>query len=94
MQVSGRGLSSEKVVKMISKDLDNSGYHRVVFRCENEPSILALLRAVKLAWNGDVVQEKSAESDPQSNCAAESTVFVVEGHVRSIKLAAESASGC
>ena len=23
---------------------------RVVFRCDNEPSILALLRAVKLAW--------------------------------------------
>ena len=33
--------SCEKVVKMIVKDLDTLGYHRVVFRCDNEPSILA-----------------------------------------------------
>ena len=56
----------EKVVKMIVKDLDTLGYHRVVFQCDNEPSILAFLRAVKLAWTGDVVQETSAEGDPQS----------------------------
>ena len=42
--------SCEKVVKMIVKDLDTFGYHRVVFRCDNELSTLALLRAVKLDW--------------------------------------------
>ena len=85
--------SCEKVVKMIIKVLDNSGHHRVVFRCDNEPSILALLRAVSLAWTGDFAQETSAEGDPQSNGAAESSVNVVRGHVRSIKLVVESASG-
>ena len=40
---------------MIVKDLYTLGYHRVVFRCDNELSILSLLRAVKLAWTGDVV---------------------------------------
>ena len=41
----------ENVVKTIAKDLDSLDYRRVVFRwCDNEPSILALLRAVKLAW--------------------------------------------
>ena len=85
--------SCEKVVKMIVKDLDNLGHNRVVFRCDIEPNILALLRAVKLAWTGDVVQETSAEGDPQPNGAAESSVHVVEGLVRSIKLAVESASG-
>ena len=37
---------------MIAKYLDNLGCHRVVFRCDNETSILALLRAVKvgLGW--------------------------------------------
>ena len=48
---------------------------------------------MKLAWTGDVVQETSAEGDPQSNGAAESSANVVKGHVRSIKLAVESASG-
>ena len=84
--------SCEKVVKMIAKDLDTLGYHRVVFRSDNEHSILSLLRAVKPAWTGDVVQETSAECDLQSNGAAESSVNVVKGRVRSIKLAVESAS--
>ena len=78
---------------MIVQDLVTLGYRRVVFRCGNEPSVLALLRAVKLAWTGDVVQETSAEGDPRSNSAAERSVDVVKGHVRSIKLAVESASG-
>ena len=83
--------SNEKVVKTIVSDFDKLGYNRVVFRCDIEPSFLALLRAVKLAWT-DVVQETSAEGDPQSNGAAESLVNVIKGHVRSIKLALESAS--
>ena len=78
---------------MIVKDLDTLGYHRVVFRCDNEPSILALLEAVKLVWTGDVVQETSVEGDPQSNGPVGSSVNVVTGHVRSIKPAVESASG-
>ena len=41
---------------------------------------------MKLARTGDVVQETSAG-------VAESSVNVVTGHVRSIKLAVESASG-
>ena len=65
----------------------------MVFRSGNEPSVPSLLRAVKLPWTGDVVQETSAEGDPQSNGAAESSVNVVEGHVRSVKLAVGSASG-
>ena len=56
--------SCEKMVKMIVKDLDTLGCHRVVFRCDNELSILASLRAVKLAWTGDVVQETSVEGGP------------------------------
>ena len=47
---------------------------------------------VKLAWIGDVVQETSDEGGPQSYGAAESSVNVVKGHVRSIKLAVESTS--
>ena len=48
---------------------------------------------MKFAWTGNALQETSAEGDPQSNGAAESSVNVVKGHVRSIKLAVESASG-
>ena len=84
--------SCEKVVKMIGKDLDNLGCNRVVFRCDDVPSILAFPRQVKLAWTGHVVQETSAEGDLRSNGTAESSVDVVKRNVRSIKLAVESAS--
>ena len=66
---------------MIVGDLDTLGYHRVVFRGDNEPSILSLLKAAKRAWTG--------ARDPQSNVAAESSVNVVKGHAGSIKLAVE-----
>ena len=68
---------------MIIKDLENLGYHRVVLRSDNELSILALFRALK--------QETTAEGEPQSNGAADSSVNVVNGHVISIKLAVPSA---
>ena len=53
--ISAKGVyfpSCEKVVHMVIDDLDNLGHHRVVFRCDNEPSIFASLRKgeVGLAW--------------------------------------------
>ena len=65
------------MVKMIIRGFDNLGNHRVVFWSDNEPSILALLRALK--------QETTAEKEPQSNCAEENSVNVVKKHVISIK---------
>ena len=52
--------SCEKVVKMIIKDLDKQGCTESSF-----------LREVKVAWTGVVVQETSAQGDPQSNGASE-----------------------
>ena len=78
---------------MIIADLDDLAYHRVVFRCDIEPFILASPRAVKLAWTGDVVQEMSAVGDSQVNGAAEGSVNVIKEHVRSITLAVQPALG-
>ena len=66
--------------ELVQRHIRVARYNRVVCRCDDEPSILAFLRAVKLAWTGDV--ETSAEGDSQSNGAAESSVNVVKGHVR------------
>ena len=62
------------------------------FGVTTNPPFCHYSERVKPAWTGDVVQETSAEGDPQSNGAAESSVNVVQGHVRSIKLAVEFAS--
>ena len=85
----------EKVVKMIIKRFghlwDTTEW---CFRCDNEPSILALLRAVKLAWTGGLVQETSAEGDPQSNGAAESSVNVVKRACRNDPAGGGVSFGC
>ena len=62
--------------------LDNLGYYRVVFQCDNEPSTSAFLRAVKLTWTGDVVQEVSAVGDSHVNGAAEGS----ERHQRTCQI--------
>ena len=49
--------SCEKVAKMIVKELDTWGYHRVVFQRGNEPSNLSQLRAVKATRNPTVLQK-------------------------------------
>ena len=66
----------------------------MVFRCDNEPSILALLRAVKLAWTGDVVQETSAEGDPQCNCAGESSLNFINGPCQINQVGGGVSFGC
>ena len=83
----------EKVVKTIAKDLDSLEYRRVVFRCDNELSILALLRAVELVW-----QWSSARNVCRGRPAVQRRCRKFgekrhQRHVRSIKLAVESASG-
>ena len=82
----------EKVVKTITKDLDSLGHRRVVFRCDNKPSILALLRAVLLAWQwGSARNICRGRPAVQPRCRKFGKKRH-QRHVRSIKLAVESAS--
>ena len=81
--------SFEKVVKIIVKDLDNFVIPQSRVSVRQRGPILGWERGLGL----DVEQETSAEGVQQSNGAAESSVIVVKGHFRSIKLAVESVSG-
>ena len=47
----GVDVPSCEVVKMIVEDLDNLGFHRVVFRCDTEPVILAFTHAGEVGLN-------------------------------------------
>ena len=83
----------EKVVKTITKDLDSLGYRRVVFRCDKEPSTLALLRAVLLAWQwGSTRNVCRGRHAVQRRCRRFGKKRH-QMHVRSVKLAVESAAG-
>ena len=77
----------------ICDDLDGLGYPRVTFRSDGEPAIVALLQQVKAHWSGDVVPEKSAEGDHQSNGSAECGVGLMKGQVRTLKQDLETKIG-
>ena len=79
----------DKVVKMLSGDLDRLGWKRVVFRSDHEAAISALLRELGRSWHGEVVPEEAATRDPQSNGAAENGVKLIKGRVRTLKDALE-----
>ena len=73
--------------------LDGLGYKRVMFRSDNENSLLAFLRGVRLRWTGEVVPTHSPEGEPQSNGAAEVGVQLLKGHVRTVLDQLRVASG-
>ena len=79
----------DKVLRMVTADLDRLGYKRVAFRSDQEPAITAFLREVKRCWHGEVVPELAATGDPQTNGAAENGVKLLKGLVRTLKDALE-----
>ncbi len=65
----------------------------MVFKTHQENPITALIRAVKAAWNGELVIEMAPKGDSQSNGLAESAVSQAEGMTRTIKSALEARLG-
>ena len=53
----------------------------MVLRCDNEPSILALLRAVKLAWTGGLVLSLGSASPLDRSCAPRSETRTPRQHM-------------
>jgi hypothetical protein len=49
------------VIKKVMDDMNWLGYKRAVQMSDGEPAILAFLRQLKTAWDGELVPEKSPE---------------------------------
>jgi hypothetical protein len=79
----------DRSLKLWAGDLDRLGYKRVTFRSDTEISIVSFLRELRNYWQGEVVPEKAATGDPQSNGAAEVGVQLLKAHIRTQKDALE-----
>ena len=77
------------VVRAVAKDIYSLGYKRVIFRDDQEPALVAFLRAVRRALMGEVVFENSPVGDPQGNGAAERGVQTVKDFSRTLRDALE-----
>ena len=71
--VSRKGAVPDAVVRTVDA-IDGLGHKQVVLKSDGEPSILALVRATKARWQGDMALEESPPYSPQCNGAAERAV--------------------
>ena len=74
------------LLRLMSDDLKSLGYKRVCFRSDGENPIKRVLTDLTSWYNGEVVPENTAEGDSASNGNAEGGIFIMKGHVRTVKL--------
>ena len=55
-------------VKAVVWDLDTMGLKKAVYRSDQEPAIRALMRAVNVAWHGELIPEESRQSRFGQQC--------------------------
>ena len=74
-------------------DLDLTGDRRVIFKSDQEPSIVALCDVVKNGWHGEIVLEASPKGESKSSGEVERAVQSVPGLARTLKDFLEQQSG-
>ena len=74
-------------MKYVKDILDQSGYEgeKLTFKTDQEPSIVALKRAVAAARTGETVPIESPVRASQSNGMMESAIGIWQGQLRTIK---------
>ena len=85
-------------VEAIGKEIDNSGFNRVIMKSDQEPVIRALLQAVKnergdevnIEKRAELIPEKSPVGESRANGEVERYVQTVQGQVRTLKMALET----
>ena len=65
----------------------------MVLKCDNESSLVALCRAVKEDWEGDVVPENMPRHESRSNGEVERAIQSVSGLARTLKESLQIESG-
>ena len=83
---------SEPIVEWVKGVLDQSGYEgeKITFKTDQEPSIVALKKAVPAARMGETVPIESPVRASKSNGMMEGAIRIWRGPLRTIKHFTES----
>ena len=78
---------TQSIVKYFKDLLDQSGYEweKITMKSDQEPSILALKRAVAAARSGETVPIESPVRSSKSNGKMEGAIGIWQGQIRTIK---------
>ena len=85
-----KGLGDEKIVKKVTKSIDETGNTRMVLKGDGESALVQVQDAVKERRAHETVVRNPPAYDPQANGATERAVQEVKGQIRMLKLGLES----
>ena len=91
--VENKGGSCEWAVRRSAGFVDGLGYNKLVFKSDNEHSVVDLWRAIKNKRTGETVPENAPKGESQANGIAERAIQDVEGLLRTLKVAVERRLG-
>ena len=77
----------------VTRNLRMTGYRRIVLKSDNESSLVALARAIKGEWDGEIALENSPRYESRSNGEIERAIQTVSGLARTLKEALQMESG-
>jgi hypothetical protein len=83
--VPSKGVGHPWASTVLLRDLEKTGYKRLVLKSDQESSIKALAKAAKDGFGGEVVLEQSPKGQSQSNGEVERAVQSVHGLARTLK---------
>jgi len=85
IHVDKKGVNARVQAKVI-EILNTLGYRRIILKSDQEPSMIAMRRAVQQTWEmGEITMEDSPAYDPKSNGAVERSVRTIKEQVRTMK---------
>ena len=76
-------------VKRVNQTMKLLGHKKMIFRTDQEPSILAVKGRVKEEWTEDLVTEESPVGEHQSNGLVERAIQTISGQVKTMKISME-----
>ena len=91
--VPAKGTEDPYAFNCLVRDLDDTGYKRIILKDDQEPAVKAVGIAAKIKWKGEVVPEQSPKRESKSNGEIERAVQEVQGMARTLKEATEQKLG-
>ena len=76
--------------RSIIEDIDALGYTSIIRKGDGEPALVQRMKEIKRAGKHETIIENPPAYDPQSNGAAEKTVDLYMGQLRTLKIGLES----